>query len=106
MMAATNLLGSQRHHSFGHPKSYYPFRIWTLGHPVLRPGIIIVFVAVALLLFDWESPSPDSTLVLDAFDALAEILTAKNKNSGRAARARGSRRRLVAIARDNLIDRA
>ena len=79
MMAATNLLGSQRHHSFGHPKSYYPFRIWTLGHPVLRRGIIIVFVALALLLFDWESPSPDSTLVLDAFDALAEILTAKNK---------------------------
>lgn len=106
MMAATNLLGSQRHHSFGHPKSYYPFRIWTLGHPVLRRGIIIVFVALALLLFDWESPSPDSTLVLDAFDALAEILTAKNKNSGRAARASGSRRRLVAIARDNLIDRA
>ena len=70
MMAATNLLGSQRHHSFGHPKSYYPFRIWTLGHPVLP---------LALLLFDWESPSPDSTLVLDAFDALAEILTAKNK---------------------------
>lgn len=97
MMAATNLLGSQRHHSFGHPKSYYPFRIWTLGHPVLP---------LALLLFDWESPSPDSTLVLDAFDALAEILTAKNKNSGRAARASGSRRRLVAIARDNLIDRA
>ena len=72
MMAATNLLGSQRHHSFGHPKSYYPFRIWTLGHPVLRRGIIVVFVALALLLFDWESPSPDSTLVLDAFDALAE----------------------------------
>lgn len=77
-----------------------------LGAPRAAPGIIIVFVAVALLLFDWESPSPDSTLVLDAFDALAEILTAKNKNSGRAARARGSRRRLVAIARDNLIDRA
>lgn len=78
-----------------------------MGHPVLRRGIIIVFVAVALLLFDWESPSPDSTLVLDAFDALAEILTAKNKNSGRAAREQAvSRRRLVAIARDNLIDRA
>ena len=77
-----------------------------LGHPEPRRGIIIVFVAVALLLFDWESPSPDSTLVLYAFDALAEILTAKNKNSGRAARASGSRRRLVAIARDNLIDRA
>ena len=77
-----------------------------LGAPRAAPGIIIVFVAVALLLFDWESPSPDSTLVLDAFDALAEILTAKNKNSGRAARASGSRRRLVAIARDNLIDRA
>ena len=61
-----------------------------LGHPVLRRGIIVVFVALALLLFD----------------ALAEILTAKNKNSGRAARASGSRRRLVAIARDNLIDRA
>ena len=85
MMAATNLLGSQRHHSFGHPKSYYPFRIWTLGHPVLRRGIIVVFVALALLLFDWESPSPNSTLVLDAFDALA------NNNSGRAARATGYR---------------
>ena len=81
MMAATNLLGSQRHHSFGHPKSYYPFRIWTLGHPVLRRGIIVVFVALALLLFDWESPSPDSTLLLYAFDALAEILTAKYKKA-------------------------
>lgn len=46
---------------------------------MLRRGIIVVFVALALLLFDWESPSPDSTLVLDAFDALANKIPAAQR---------------------------
>jgi hypothetical protein len=48
---------------------------------MLRRCITVVFVALALLLFDWENPSPDSTLVLDAFDALAEILDSQEQES-------------------------
>jgi hypothetical protein len=34
----------------------------------------VVFAVVGLLLFDWENPSPDSTLVLDAFDGVADVV--------------------------------
>jgi hypothetical protein len=34
----------------------------------------VLFAVLGLLLFDWENPSPDSTLVLDAFDGIADLV--------------------------------
>lgn len=34
----------------------------------------VLFAVLGLLLFDWENPSPDSTIVLDAFDGVADLV--------------------------------
>ena len=64
---------------------------------MLRRRTTVVFVVLALVVFGWENPSPDSTLVLDAFDALAEILDSQeqedrssSENKQRLATERGS----------------
>lgn len=41
---------------------------------MLRRYATVAFAVLGLLVFDWEDPSPESTLVLDAFDGIAEII--------------------------------
>ena len=42
----------------------------------------VLFAVLGLLVFDWENPSPDSTLVLDAFDGVADLVEMLNAESG------------------------
>jgi len=41
----------------------------------------VLFAVLGLLLFDWENPSPDSTLVLDAFDGVADLVEMLDSDS-------------------------
>ena len=41
---------------------------------MLRRYATVAFAVLGLLLCDWEDPSPESTLVLDAFFGIAEIM--------------------------------
>ena len=41
---------------------------------MLRRYATVACAVLGLLVFDWEDPSPESTLVIDAFDGIAEIL--------------------------------
>ena len=34
----------------------------------------VLFAVLGLLMFDWENPSPDFILVLDAFDGVADLV--------------------------------
>jgi hypothetical protein len=41
---------------------------------MLRRYATVGFAMLGLLMFDWEDPSNEGTLVLDAFDGIAEII--------------------------------
>jgi hypothetical protein len=41
---------------------------------MLRRYATVAFAVLGLLVFDWEDPSPEATVVLDAFDGIAEIV--------------------------------
>jgi hypothetical protein len=41
---------------------------------MLRRYATVGFAMLGLLVFDWEDPSNEGTLVLDAFDGIAEII--------------------------------
>ncbi|HKA64836.1 MAG TPA: hypothetical protein VKD00_03800 [Methyloceanibacter sp.] len=41
---------------------------------MLRRYATVAFAMLGLLVFDWEDPSNEDTLVLDAFDGMAEIM--------------------------------
>jgi hypothetical protein len=43
---------------------------------MLRRNLTVAFAVSALLLLGWEDPTPDSTLVVDAFQAFADIVEA------------------------------
>jgi hypothetical protein len=58
--------------NFGHP-SRLNFGI-ERRDSMLRRYATVAFAVLGLLVFDWEDPSPESTLVLDAFDGIAEII--------------------------------
>lgn len=57
---------------FGHP-SRLTFSIES-RNSMLRRYATIVFAVLGLLVFDWEDPSAEGSLVLDAFDGIAEIV--------------------------------
>ena len=42
----------------------------------------VLFAVLGLLLFDREDPSPDFTLVLDAFDGVADLVEMLDAESG------------------------
>jgi hypothetical protein len=41
---------------------------------MLRRYATVGFAMLGLLMFDWEDPSNEGTLVLDAFDGIAEVI--------------------------------
>ena len=41
---------------------------------MLRRYATVAFAVLGLLVFDWENPSSEATVVLDAFDGIAEIV--------------------------------
>ena len=41
---------------------------------MLRRYATVGFAMLGLLMFDWEDPSNEGTLVLDAFDGIAEVM--------------------------------
>ena len=49
---------------------------------MLRRYATVAFAVLGLVVFDWEDPSPDSTLVLDAFDGIAEIMDTLEADPG------------------------
>jgi hypothetical protein len=57
---------------FGHP-SQLAFSI-NSRDSMLRLYTTVAFAVLGLLVVDWENPSPEATLVLDAFGGIAEII--------------------------------
>ena len=57
---------------------------------MLNRYVRVLFAVLGLLLFDLDNPSPDSTLILDTFDGVADLVEMLDTDSANESRSKTS----------------